>query len=156
MPEALFDLADSEGISCRFVFMPKPFLGLYDNRSGDYPLILLHENLKKNHYLLRCILAEELGHHFTSSGDLLAFARTDKACVAFKQERQATWWAVQYLVPIRTLANAINSGLFLTWELAEYFKVTERFMGTSLCFYLERKGDELVKLLQRLPYEIMC
>lgn len=135
MTDTLFLLAASENIECRFAFLPAPFLGLYDSRPGETPVILLHNDLKNNRRLLRCILAEELGHHFTSSGSLLVFARSDKACVAMKQERAALWWAVQRLVPKSALTAAIAGGTILTYELAEHFEVTERFMGTALRLY---------------------
>ena len=138
MPDDLFSLAHAEGIICRYVNLPAPFLGLYDARPGEYPLILLHKNLKHNCRLLRCVLAEELGHHFTSSGDLMAFARSDKIGATLKQERAAVWWAVQRLVPLAALTAAIEGGTILTYELAEYFDVTERFMGTSIRFYSEK------------------
>ena len=139
MPDDLFSLAHAEGIICRYVNLPAPFLGLYDARPEEPPLILLHENLKNNRRLLRCILAEELGHHFTSSGGLLVFARSDRACVAVKQERLALWWAVQQLVPLSSLISAIEGGFILTHELAEHFDVTERFMGTSVRIYFEKQ-----------------
>ena len=150
MPDDLYFLAHSEGIIYRYVDLPAPFLGLYDARSEEPPLILLHENIKDNRRLLRCIFAEELGHHFTSSGNLLAFARSDKACVALKQERLALWWAVRRLVPISALTKAIESGLVLTNELAEHFDITERFMGTSLNLYFDKRRTLLEKYLKRL------
>ena len=137
MSDDLLSLAHAEGIICRYVRLPAPFLGLYDARPEEPPLILLHENLENNRRLLRCIFAEELGHHFTSSGNLLAFARSDKIYVTLKQEKNAIWWAVQHLVPISALTSAIQKGLILTNELAEHFNVTERFMGTSIRLYFE-------------------
>lgn len=139
MPDDLFSLAQAEGIICRCVYLPVPVLGLYDARPEEPPLILLHENLKHNRPLLRCIFAEELGHHFTSSGSLLFFARSDKSCVAVKQERLALWWAVQRLVPFAALTAAIEGGAISTYELAEHFDVTERFMGTSIRLYFEKQ-----------------
>jgi hypothetical protein len=135
VPDALFYLAQAEGIICRYVYLPVPFLGLYDARAGEPTLILLHETLKQKRCLLRCILAEELGHHFTSSGNLLAFARSDKSFITLKQEKNAMWWAVQQLVPIKELISAVEDGLVLTHELADHFGVTERFMGTALRLY---------------------
>ena len=139
MSDDLLSLAHAEGIICRYVRLPAPFLGLYDARPEEPPLILLHENLKNNRRLLRCILAEELGHHFTSSGSLLFFARSDRAYVAVKQERLALWWAVQRLVPFAALTAAIEGGAISTYELAEYFDVTERFTGTSIRLYFEKQ-----------------
>lgn len=154
MPEELCELAAAEGIGVKFAFLPKPLLGLYDSRPREQPIIILHNNIRINKRLLRCILAEELGHHFTSSGNLLAFARSDKKAIALKQERLAVWWAVQHLVPLNELIAAVNSGLFFTWELAEHFNVTERFAGTGIKLYFEKKRKGLLKGLKVLPKEI--
>ena len=150
MPDFLFHLAEREEVRCFFVSLPSPFLGLYDNRPGEPPVIFLHKKIRHNRCLLRCILAEELGHHFTSSGNLLAFARSDKKAIFLKQERLAVWWAVQHLIPMDKLIETVNSGLFSTWELAEHFNVTERFMGTSLRLYCEKNKTKMVKLKHML------
>lgn len=152
MSDFLFHLAEIEGIGVFFAVLPGPLLGLYDNRVEGLPIILLHEKIRRNQRLLRCILAEELGHHFTSSGNLLAFACTQN-CLYIKQEMQAAWWAAQHLVPFERLKKCINSGLFSTWELAEHFDVTERFMGTSLMLYFQKKRD-IMEGLKVLPEEV--
>lgn len=153
MPDFLFHLAEREEVRCFFVSLPSPFLGLYDNRPGEPPVIFLHKKIRHNRCLLRCILAEELGHHFTSSGNLLAFARSDKKAIFLKQERLAVWWAVQHLIPMDKLIETVNSGLFSIWELAEHFDVTERFMGTSLMLYFQKKRD-IMEGLKVLPEEV--
>lgn len=154
MPEELFKLAAAEGIGVKFAYLPRPLLGLYDSRPKEQPAIILHNNIYDNRRLLRCILAEELGHHFTSAGNLLAFARSDKKTIALKQEKQAVWWAVQHLMPLNELIIAVNSGLFLTYELAEHFDVTERFCGTGIKLYFEKKNRKLLKGLKVLPEEV--
>lgn len=135
MLDAMFSLAASENIECRFAYLPAPFLGLYDSRPDELPVILLHNDLKNNCRLLKCILAEELGHHFTAVGSTLAFARSTKAFSYIEQEQRAILWAVEYLVPLEKLAEAIDAGAFLPSELAEHLDVTERFMGTALKLY---------------------
>ena len=144
MPEDLFSLAEKEKILVRFFSLPADLLGAYYHTSDKKPVIILHNKLKSNRKLLRCILAEELGHHFTTSYNLLAFARAglyDRN----KCEHKAIWWATKYLVPLNELIAAANSGLFSTWELAEHFNVTERFMWTSLRLYCEKNKTKMVK-----------
>lgn len=145
MPEALFFLAEKEKILVRFFPLPADLLGAYYYTSDKKPVIILHNKLKSNRKLLRCILAEELGHHFTANYNLLAFARAglyDRN----KCEHKAIWWATKYLVPMDKLIETVNSGLFSTWELAEHFDVTERFMGTSLILYFQKKRDICLKI----------
>ena len=149
MLTGLYALTASEGIGVEFALLPRPLLGLYDYRPGEPPFILLHNKLQNDRKLLRCVFAEELGHHFTGVGNLMAFTCTDNKCTysAQKYERLALWWAIEYLTPLDKIIQAGNSGIFLTWELAEYFDVTERFMGTSLKLYFE-KGE--IKLSKKL------
>ena len=87
---------------------------------------------------MRCVLTEELGHHFTKTGSVLAFARNTPYRYE-KNEQPAIRWAVEYLVPLDKLVAVIDSGVFSNHELAEYFEVTERFMGTSLRLYIEKQ-----------------
>ena len=150
MSDFLFHLAEIEGIGVFFAVLPGPLLGLYDNRVEGLPIILLHERIRRNQRLLRCILAEELGHHFTSSGNLLAFACTQN-CLYIKQEMQAAWWAVQHMVPLNKLiAKIVDSDFFTIHDLAQCFNVTEKFMKTALRLYFQEKGDSLLKEINRL------
>lgn len=134
MLHAMFLLVKKEKILFRFTVLPSPFLGLYDRRPNWPPIILLHNDLKNSHRLLKCILAEELGHHFTEDGNVLAFANSDPYRYE-EQEQSALMWAVERLVPLDKLITAANPGIISTRELAEYFDVTERFMGTALRLY---------------------
>lgn len=137
MPDKLFALAEKENILVGFFDLPWGILGAYYYIEPDPPVILLHKEIRDNRRLLRCIFAEELGHYFTTMHDLLAFARTHKHA-ATKYENIAQWWATQYLVPLNRLKEAVSSGVTTTYDLAEYFDVTERFMGTSLRLYREK------------------
>ena len=156
MPTELYTLAASEGVGVEFALLPRPLLGLYDYRPGEPPFILLHNKLQNDRKLLRCVFAEELGHHFTGVGNLMAFTCTDNKCTysAQKYERLAIWWAIEYLIPFDKLVQAVNSGIFLTWKLAEYFDVTERFMGLSIKLYNQKKGGLMIKKLKIMPEEI--
>lgn len=155
MPCQLFDLIAQEGILLEFEALPPPLLGLYDNRPGDPPVIVIHKKNRHHRRLLRCILAEELGHHYTSAGNLMAFARsTAYRHQVMKQERAALWWATRRLIPLDKLVHTVNKGILVTYELAERFDVTERFMGTALRLYLEKRRHELLGWLRMLPEEI--
>jgi Zn-dependent peptidase ImmA (M78 family) len=151
MPEKLFDLAEKEHILVGFFDLSWNILGVYYSVEPDMPVILLHKKIMHQRRLLRCIFAEELGHHFTTGFDLMAFARTDKKYIAMKYEKMAVFWAVEYLMPLDKLIEVVNSGLFLTHEIAEFFDITERFAGTGIKLYFEKRKNYILK---HLPEEM--
>ena len=146
MPDSLFQYAKDLDIIVSFCEMPKHVLGYY-SRTFLPPVILLSNRLKTNRRLLRVILAEEIGHHVT--GACISHPANSEIPpmlqIKNKHDHIAIWWATQHLIPISSLIKAIESGLFFTHELAEYFDVTERFMGTSLKLYFEKGGNKLLK-----------
>lgn len=81
----------------------------------------------------RCILAEELGHHYTTSGvcivhfNLSFSARLEVS----RAEHQALKWAALHLVPRRDLLRALAAELNL-YGLAEEFDVTPQMMEFRL------------------------
>lgn len=77
------------------------------------------------------IVAEEIGHYKTSSGNIL-----DQDSIAnVKQELQARRWAYEKVLPLDLVMKAITSGLTEVYDLAEYFDVTEIFMRECLKHY---------------------
>ncbi|HHX76727.1 MAG TPA: ImmA/IrrE family metallo-endopeptidase [Firmicutes bacterium] len=140
MPENLLRLAEKEGILVGFFALTGDTLGVYYRVSGRPPVILLNKRIQHNRKLLRCILAEELGHHFTTSSNEMAFALTSKYLTK-KYEKIALWWAVNHLIPINSLVQAMKYKIYDTRELADLFDVTERFMATGLQLYTEKYGD---------------
>ncbi len=155
MTAQLYSLAKSEGIIVDFYEFPSPvLLGAYYCRGNNPPVILLHKKIEHRRRLLRCIFAEELGHHFTTGFDLMAFARTDKKYIARKYEKLAIFWAVKHLMPLDRLVKTVNSGLFLTHEIAEFFDITERFAGTGIKLYYEKLGLKFIDMFRKPPYEV--
>lgn len=153
MPEKLLELAESENILVDYFILPADLLGVYYRTKNMPPVILLHSRLKDNRRLLRCVFAEEIGHHFTTSQNIMVFSRKDNY-VYMKYEKLALWWATKYLMPLKELIKAINGGLFLTHEIAEHFEVTERFAGIGLKLYIEKENRALLKGLKKLPIEL--
>jgi hypothetical protein len=69
MAENLFRLEEKEGIIIEWSDFAAPLEAVYSAMLGLPPLIRLAKSLEKAPLTyLRCVLAEELGHHFTSLG----------------------------------------------------------------------------------------
>lgn len=83
-----------------------------------------------------CILAEELGHHHTTCGNILDQSKAENR----KQERKARAWAYEKLVSLRGLIHASKHGIRNRHELAEYLGVSERFIEEAIQYYRERHG----------------
>lgn len=83
-----------------------------------------------------CVLAEELGHHYTSSGDILDLSITQNR----KQERQARIWAYNKQIGLKGLINAYEHGCRNRHEIAEYLEVTESFLEEAVNCYHEKYG----------------
>ncbi|WP_278279260.1 ImmA/IrrE family metallo-endopeptidase [Syntrophomonas palmitatica] len=99
---------------------------MYFHEEGKPPTIALSERLSEGSSLYRCVLAEELGHHFTSAGNLLPsryFYRLWRSNIS-RGEYKARKWAAETLIPRQKLKAALAAGARETWELAEEFGVT--------------------------------
>lgn len=83
-----------------------------------------------------CVLAEELGHHCTSVGDILD--QTDEQ--NRKQEFRARMWAYNELVGLMGIVRAFHHGCHSTYEIAEYLEVTEEFLNDALDAYRDKYG----------------
>lgn len=78
-----------------------------------------------------CILAEEIGHYETSSGNILDQSDIRNA----KQELLARKWAFHKLVPCERILEAAEHGYVTTWDMAEYLNVDEEFLKDCLMHY---------------------
>lgn len=86
-----------------------------------------------------CILAEELGHHYTTCGDILDQSKTQN----IKAEKKARRWAAEKLIQPHDFINAFNAGITNRAELAEYLGVTEKFIDMALEHFLNIHGQML-------------
>lgn len=82
------------------------------------------------------ILAEEMGHHFTSVGNILDLSKAQNR----KQERQARIWAYNKRIGLEGLIRAYEHGCKSRYEVAEFLEVTEEFLEDAIYYYRERYG----------------
>lgn len=83
-----------------------------------------------------CVLAEELGHHYTTVGNILDQADTGNR----KQERRARLWAYDKLIGLHGIIEAFEHGCRNRYEIAEYLDVTESFLLDTIAVYREKYG----------------
>lgn len=83
-----------------------------------------------------CVLAEELGHYYTSVGDILDQTDIQNR----KQEFRARMWAYNEMVGLMGIVRAFHHGCRSTYEVAEYLEVTEEFLNDALNTYRDKYG----------------
>lgn len=84
----------------------------------------------------KCVLAEELGHHYTASGDIIDQSNTENR----KQELRGRIWAYNKQIGLTGLVNAYRSHCQNAHEVAEYLGVTDEFLADSLDYYRSKYG----------------
>ena len=83
-----------------------------------------------------CILAEELGHHYTATGNILDQSTVENR----KQEMRGRIVAYNKLVGLRGIVDAYLHHCQSISESAEYLEVTEEFLIDSLNYYRNKYG----------------
>lgn len=83
-----------------------------------------------------CTLAEEIGHHYTTFGNILDLSQAPNR----KQEQQARTWAYNKLIGLMGIVNSYKAGCRNAHEMAEYLNVTEKFLIEALERYRSKYG----------------
>lgn len=82
------------------------------------------------------VLAEELGHHMMTAGNIL-----DQNDVGNRQqELKARMWGYNRLIGLRGIADAFDHGCRNRYEVADYLGVTEEFLKKALEAYRAKYG----------------
>lgn len=129
--EELQEMAVQDNVNViSYRFESKRIKGLYCDRTVALSSALADTSEKT------CVLAEELGHHHTTAGNIL-----DQQDVSNrKQERRARIWAYDHLVNLFGIIRAHNAGCQNTFEMAEYLGITEEFLKDALDAYRSKYG----------------
>lgn len=127
--EALLAEACDEGLTVK----EKPLK--YNNGRIKGRRIAIRKNLDTSTEKA-CVLAEELGHHYTTVGDIIELDTPQKR----KQERQARLWAYNKQIGLRGLVRAYEHGCQNRYEIAEYLEVTEEFLEECIACYRDKYG----------------
>lgn len=128
--QKLRDIAERENIKIYEDCDIGRLKGLYFDNT-----ILLSQNIENNQEK-KCILGEELGHHYESYGNILD--QEDHFNRA--QEIRARRWAYKKLVKIEHLIEAFYDGIRNIFELAEYLEVTTKFLKDAIKYYKQEYG----------------
>lgn len=75
-----------------------------------------------------CVLAEELGHYYTSTGDILDLSSADNC----RQEQCARLWGYRRMITTEKLVDAKKAGCHNLHEIADYLEVTEEYLHQAI------------------------
>lgn len=127
--EELLKYADEEGL-----IVKEKSLSSYDGRIYQNKIAIRRNipTLKEKY----CVLAEELGHYYTSCGDILDTTDSNN----YKQEIRARKWGYEKTVGLIGIINAFESGCRSLYETAEYLNVTELHLREAITWYKSKYG----------------
>lgn len=94
-------------------------------------------NSRMNECQKYAVLAEELGHHHKTVGDIFNQKITENR----KQELLARRWGYDKLIGIVGIINAHKEGCRNKYEIAEYFNVPENFINETFEYYKLKYPD---------------
>lgn len=86
-----------------------------------------------------CTLAEELGHYYTTTGDILNQENVSNR----KQEHRARMWAYGKLLPLQFFILAFKHGCRSIHETAEFLEVSDEFLVDCINAYYSKYGPFL-------------
>lgn len=84
----------------------------------------------------KCVLVEELGHHYTAVGDIIDQSSVENR----KQEMRGRILAYNKLVGLRGIVDAYLHHCQNLSDTAEYLEVTEEFLIDSITYYKTKYG----------------
>ena len=127
--EELLNISDKENLIVKEKDIPGYGGRIYKNR------IAIHQGLDTQ-VEKACVLAEELGHHYTTSGNILDQSKVENR----KQEFRARMWAYNKQIGLIGIVNAWKHGCRSQYEAAEFLGVTEEFFHDSINAYHSQYG----------------
>lgn len=83
-----------------------------------------------------CVLAEEIGHHYTAVGNILDQSTVENR----KQEMRGRLVAYNKMVGLRGLVEAYNHHCCNLEDTAEYLEVTPEFLQETIACYRSKYG----------------
>lgn len=130
---ALYELADSLGVAVYSFDLPESrAVSLMDEHGGC--VIGMDNSRAYSAAEEKTMLAHELGHCETGA----FYNQYTPFSLRSKCERRADEWAILKCVPFDALIGACKSGMRSSYELAEYFGVSESMMKKAIEYYIQR------------------
>lgn len=141
--EKIYQLIEIENIKLEILdSLPDHIQGMYLKDEFSHPIIVINKSIVDDALKLKIVLAEELGHHFTSVGDSsVMFNSYTKRIQLDKSEIRALKWATEYLLPLDKLKDAFIKMHYRKIDnIYDELEVPEEFLMARLNF-LSKQND---------------
>lgn len=155
--EKLYEIAREENINIRFFDLSQiGVLGLNVEKEGLPYMIFLDCSVKDNYLLHLETLAHELGHYFTTTGNLINTSNYTEQLQVNKYENKAEKWACEFLITENEIIELINSKTTCVYEMAEKLEVNVDILHKRLEYLSRQKqildlGNDKYLVLTNLP-----
>ncbi len=126
--DSLLDLAAQAGITVK----EKP-LSTYDGRIKNKTIYLRQDMTTTEK---ACVLAEELGHYYTSVGNILDQGNVGNR----RQEYRARLWGYELMIGLSGIIHAYQAGCQNLYAMADALNVTEQYLEEALICYRKKYG----------------
>lgn len=106
---------------------------------GDYGYCYdetIYININSSETTKYCILSEELGHYFTTTGDITYLNSSSN----IHQEHRARTWSYNRIISPENIIDSILKGSNSLQDLAENLSVNEEFLLEAIEFYKRKYG----------------
>jgi len=128
--DRLQNLCAASGIHIERIKLPANLKAIYYADPKTTPVVVIDSSVN-THNEEACLLAEEIGHHFTSCGNLLTDSDLHKTIIS-KQEYLARKWAFKYMISLSDLVDAHLSGCRTIHDVAEHLEITDEFLREAV------------------------
>jgi Zn-dependent peptidase ImmA (M78 family) len=120
----------NENILLSYSKLNDEMLGYYYS-IDDLDLIVINESIISNTKQLNCVIAEELGHYYTTHGNYAPYScnESNDKINHSRVELRALKWAVDFLIPTSDLLKYLSINHEIDYsDISNYFEVTEDFI----------------------------
>ena len=109
---------------------------IHQNMQGDlagaYIDQIIFLNNKLDDTAKKCILAEEIGHHFTAKSNVLELITVED----YQNELAGCKWGYEVLLPASQIKAAVRVGINSIKDIAALYKVTPEYVKEALTYYI--------------------
>lgn len=154
----IFNLISSEQIILEeFDSISNQLDGIYFKLPDIPPTIGINKDIINDSKKYLSTLGEELGHHFTTSGNLIIDAKNySEKLLKSKFEMKAKRWAADFLISDDEFVQALNNCVKNIYEMSEEFNVSEELIeykiNSILANELKYKNIRNDFIKREIPY----